>query len=490
MSLRETHDGLTRARPAAVGVDAGRIESFLDDVEAAGLSLHTLALHRRGHVAAEISWWPYRVDGPRVMHSVAKSFTACAIGLALEEKRFALTDRVVSFFPDHLPDAVDGRLAAMTVEDLLTMRTGHAEETSGSRWRSLQTSWIGAFFKIPVVHQPGTVYTYTSAASYMLSAILTRATGLTLHDYLQPRLFAPLGITGETWAVGPDGINPGGNGLTCTTLDILKLGALHAQRGVWNGRRILPESWVSEATRAHSAGGYGYHWVSAPNGTYAALGVFAQIVVVFPQYEATLALTAAVNGSQACERHMLPIVYRHFPAAFHDDVREDREAEGHLDGRARQAASVAPLVSLAEPAPDRAGALTYSMQQNALGITGLRLDLASDQCTLHLTDADGQHAVEMGIGRWIESETSVPGRDLHHGYDLRPARLVAGARWLDPQTLQMSWLFIETAFRDTVVCHFNGDSISVSRRVNVNSGRLSHPELIGQRLRSASGVRT
>ena len=474
-------DGLPRTRAGAVGVDAGRVEDFLDEVAAAGISLHNLLLHRRGHIAFESYWWPYDAGRPRVMHSVAKSFTACAIGLALAEGRFALTDPVVRFFPDRLPAAVDANLAAMTVEDLLTMRTGHAEETSGSRWRGLRSSWIEAFFKIPVVYRPGTVYTYTSAASYMLSAILTKTTGQTLHDYLRPRLFEPLGIVGETWDVGPDGINPGGNGLRCRTVDILKLGVLHAQMGLWNGHRILSERWVAEATRAHADSGYGYHWMAGLNGTYAAMGVFGQMVVVFPDAGATLALTAGVNGEHACSEKILPLVHKHFATAFHDDVVHDAEAEVRLRRRAEAAAVMTPLVSLTTLAQQRSGVLAYRLAENALGMKALRLEFGPDACTLHLTDAEGEHAIEMGVGRWIESETYVPGRDLHHGYELRPARIIAGARWRDADTLEMHWIFAETAFRDTVICRFRQEGITVSRSVNVNSGALSQPELVGWR---------
>ena len=473
-----------RARPGAVGVDARRVEAFLDAVDAAGLNLHSFVLHRREHVAVEIYWWPFRADRPRVMHSVAKSFTACAIGLALEEGRFALTDKVVSFFPDQLPPVVNDKLAAMTVEDLLTMRTGHGEETSGSRWRGLHTSWIEAFFKIPVVHQPGTVYVYTSAASYVLSAILTKTTGQTLHDYLRPRLFAPLGVVGETWDSGPDGINPGGNGLSCGTIDILKLGVLHAQQGVWNGRRILSEAWVNDATRAHSDSGYGYHWWVGPNRTYAAMGVFGQVVVVFPDQGATLAITAGINGNSACLERLLPVVNEHFPGVFHDDTCHDVEAETSLERRTARAAAMVPMVSPAEAAAENSGELLYRIDKNPLGVTRLRLELARDVCTLHLTDGAGEHAIRVGLGRWIEGETDMPGRDLHHGYDLQPARVVAGACWLDPNTLMMRWIFAETAFRDTVVCRFAGERIRVARGVNVNSGALSHPELSGERIQT------
>src|SRR5471032_233164 len=124
---------------------------------------------------------------------------------------------------------------------------------------------------------------YTSAASYMLSAILSRAADVTLHDYLKPRIFEPMGIEGESWDLGPDGINPGGNGLTARTADLLKLGILHAQGGLWEGRRILPEAWVTESTRpqGQEAGSrYGYHWAIRPKGAFSALGIFVQAVLV------------------------------------------------------------------------------------------------------------------------------------------------------------------------------------------------------------------
>jgi CubicO group peptidase (beta-lactamase class C family) len=254
-------DGLLRGRPGEVGIDPHAIADFLDDVDAAGLDLHTFTVHRQGRVVFEAARWPYDLARRRITHSFTKSVTACAIGMLLDEGRLALDDKVISFFPEHAPAEVDAKLAAMTVEDLLTMRTGHAQETSGILWRGIASSWIAEFFRIPIVYQPGTTYVYTSAASYMLSAIVTKITGERLHDFLKPRLFAPLGIVGECWDIGPDGLNPGGNGLTFTRADALKIGLLHAQGGVWDGRRLLSEAWVTAATRAH-APGYGYHWVT------------------------------------------------------------------------------------------------------------------------------------------------------------------------------------------------------------------------------------
>lgn len=471
-------DGLERAQPREADVNAAAVEAFLDDAAASGLELHGLMLHRGGRVVAEGWSWPYRADRPRIMHSVTKSVLASAIGMALDEGRFKLQDKVVSFFPEYLPAVVDDKLAAMTIEDLLTMRAGHAAETSGAIWRGIQTSWTAEFFKIPVVHMPGTTYTYTSAASYMLSAILTRVTGQTLHDYLKPRFFAPLGITGEQWDIGPDNINPGGNGLTMKTVDLLKLGVVHAQRGLWQGRRILSEAWINQATRSHGEDNYGYQWATAADGAYLAIGIFMQFVMVFPQHQATLAV---IGAEQEGSTVFLPVVQRHFPRAFEHMLSADEAALADARLRARLAAVARKPAIVSHPStkPAQISGKTYRVEPNAVGVTAVRFDFDAERCVFHLTEAGAEYRVVCGLRDWFETKTDVPGRELHHGYSLRFTQVVAGARWFDEGTLEMTWIFAQTAFRDTVVCRFEQDRVTLERRVNVNSAALSWPTLAG-----------
>jgi CubicO group peptidase (beta-lactamase class C family) len=474
-------DGLVRAQPSSVGVDANEVLAFLDAVDAEGLEMHSFMLHRHGRVVAEGWRAPYRADRPRILHSTAKSFTACAVGLAIEQGSFALSDKVLSFFPEQLPAVVSENLAAMTVEDLLTMRTGQESETSGALWRGLDSSWIAEFFKIPVVHPPGSTYVYTSAASYMLSAILTKTTGETLHDFLKPRLFRPLGITGETWDLGPDGINPGGNGLTARTVDLLKLGVLHAQGGLWEGRQVLPESWVNESTRAHVEQGdsrYGYHWSIRPKAAFSALGIFVQGALVYRDHGAVIAVTGAMEKS----RVLFPHVERHFPKAF-SGQGGSAAADERL--RARLATWRLPrsVADAGSALAARVSGVDYAMEPNARGISHLRVDFRDGQCVFELRDAEGGHSVTAGVGHWIEGRTDMPGSDLHHGYRLRGARVVASAGWIDEHTLEMTWIFAETAFRDRVVCRFDDDTIRFKRRVNVNMDLREHPELSGVAVR-------
>jgi CubicO group peptidase (beta-lactamase class C family) len=471
-------DGMKRAEPRDAGVNSAVVAAFLDDAAASGLEIHGLMLYRAGRVAVEGWWWPYRADRPRIMHSVTKSVMASAIGLALQEGRFRLQDKVVSFFPEYLPAGVDDKLASMTVENLLTMRAGHAAETSGSIWRGIHTSWTAEFFKIPVVYQPGTTFMYTSAASYMLSAILTKVTGETLHDYLRPRFFEPLGIKDEQWDIGPDNINPGGNGLTMKTADLLKLGVLHAQRGIWEGRRVLAQEWIAEATRSHGPDNYGYQWATAADGAYLAIGIFMQFVMVFPRQQATLAV---VGASQEGSKLFLPVVQRHFPLSFETQLpaAEAAKADERLRARLNAAGSAPQIVSYPAKSAARISGKTFRIEPNAAGVTAVRFVFENDRCVFHLADADGDHTVVCGLQDWIESHTNIPGADLHHGYTLESAVVVASARWLDENTLQMTWIFADTAFRDTVICSFDSDRVTATRSVNVNSAALTWPKLSG-----------
>lgn len=471
-------DGLPRGRPEDAGLDPRVVQAFLDEVSAAGLELHSFMLSRGGRVISEGWWWPYAPALPHMMHSLTKSVTACAVGLALQEGRFSLSDKVVSFYPEHLPPVVSDNLAAMTVRDLLTMRTGQAIETSGAEWRPLKTSWIAEFYKIPVVYRPGTRFVYTSAASYMLSAIITRTTGQRMRDYLQPRLFAPLGITDVNWDVGPEDINPGGNGLSWRTADITKLCMLHAQNGRWGGRQLLPPAWVAAATRREDGDSdYGYQWWIGPGDAYYALGLFCQIGIVFPRHDAVLALTSAINGSE----HVLPIVWKHFPSAFAAaPIPRDEAAWRALSRRTAGLDLLAPLPVTASPVQARVSGRPYAIAANDDGVTAVRFDFEDGRCVFTQVDARGAHQIAAGLGRWIEGATTMTGAKLHHEYEPDSMPVVAGAVWTDPNTLRMTWQFVESAFRDTVICRFDGDAMTLDRSVNVNSAALSLPTLRGR----------
>lgn len=466
--------GLVRSAPSAKGIDAAQIAAFLDDVEGAGLDLHDLMIWRDGSVVAEGWHWPYRADRLRMTHSMTKSVTACAIGLLIDEGRLSLADRVATFFPEEDIEA-GTRQARMTIEDLLTMRSGHASEVSGSIWRGIGTSWVREFFRIPVVFEPGTKHVYSSAASYMLSAIVSRVTGETIEAYLKPRLFDPLGMRDVRWDIGPDGVNPGGNGISMRTEDGLKFGILHAQKGVWEGKQLLPPSWVEAATRAHGVPDYGYHWVIG-DGYYAALGVFVQMILIFPDANAVIAL----NGAMEESRVLLPHLRKHFPAAFRQAGSD--QADAALAQRLAMWPAEPHLVSLA---PGDAARLAgrWSVNENGLGISEFRMAFDEQRVHVMFVDAEGEYGVVAGHECWTETVTDLRGASLHHGYRLAGAPTIAGGHWIAPNEYELVVHFVETAFRDTFRFRLARGELAIERFVNINSGDRVWPLLTAVRAR-------
>jgi CubicO group peptidase (beta-lactamase class C family) len=494
-------DGIPRKRPEAVGANPSAILDFVSAMESSGGELHSLMIYRRGGVIAEGWWSPYRPELLHMQHSLTKSVTATAVGIAIGEGRFSLSDKVVSFFPEHLPTNVSEHLAAMTVRDLATMRIGARVTVSGKQWRPYQTSWIKKFFELPIPDPPGTTFLYSSAPSYMLSAIVQKTTGQTTHEYLKPRFFEPLQIEGIAWDVSPEGINPGGNGLSCKTSDLLKLAAVHLQGGKWRDRQIVPKDWVTAALSPQvSAGsdisplisalnkengsnvklapwhGYGYQWWMGPGRAAFAGGAFGQYSILMPDYDLALAITAAqpISAGEA----LLPLVWEHAPRI----VDESKAASG-ADVRLRQHLRHLRLISPPAYTPSsRTASLSrkFNIQPNDQGITAVSFEFLKNECRFKIWDAHGEHAVDVGLGRFAEGRTNVTSHTLHYEYE--PAdgmRVAAFGEWKDADTFVMTWQFIESAFRDTVTCHLEGDQLLIDRKVNVNNGPLSVPTIRG-----------
>lgn len=473
-------DGFVRASPSARGIDACSIGLFLDQADTLGVELNSFMLWRAGAVVAEGWWWPYRPDLRHMMHSATKSFLSAAVGLAISEGKFALDDRISSFFPKHAPLFASENRGAITVADLLTQTSGHARGASGSQWRRIPTSWIAEFLKIDVPFQPGTVFRYSSATSFMLSAIITRTTGDNVHSFIKPRLLEPLGIDDLTWDMGPENINPGGNGISARTADLLKLAVLHHQGGIWNGQRVLPADWVGASVTPKRGNPYGYHWWVGPGATYYAYGVFGQFAFVFPEHDAILVTTAAAPYG---EETLRSLVWHHFPAMFDRALpASPATGEAALADRLARLRLLPALSSVRSKLERDISDVVFRADDNDDAIEWIKLRFDEDRCVFTAKVAEREHEVIIGLCEWIEGHTTMPGGFLHHGYDPPTLRVVAGGRWSAPNRFDMTWQFNETAFRDTVSITFDGaDALTLLRSVNTNSTLPVRPPVVARR---------
>jgi CubicO group peptidase (beta-lactamase class C family) len=325
---------LPRSSPEAQGVSSAGVRAFVEAANQKINTLHSFMLVRHGQVVAEGWWKPEAADKPHVLHSLSKSFTSTAVGLAIEEGKLKLDDHVLKFFPDEAPADPSDNLKAMTVRDLLTMNCGHDVEPK----RTADVLWAKTFLAHPVPHKPGTHFQYNSMGTYMLSAIVQKVTGQTVHDYLSLRLFKPLGIENPKWETSPQGINCGGWGLYLRTEDVAKFGQLYLQKGKWNGQQLVPEKWVEEATKYQVPNkdapsgrgnkpdwqqGYGYQFWQCQHGAFRGDGANGQFCIVIPKEDAVIAITAQTGDMQA----EINVVWDKLLPAFHDKPLEANAAE-------------------------------------------------------------------------------------------------------------------------------------------------------------------
>ncbi len=470
---------LRRTTPETQGISARAILGFVDAVDREIRHLHGFMLLRHGAVVADGWWSPYAPERPHMLFSLSKSFTSTAVGLAVAEGRLTVDDKVIDFFPDDLPHRISPNLAAMRVRHLLSMSTGHAEDTTGPMVNRRDGNWAREFLRRSVKYAPGTHFLYNTGATYMLSAIVQQLTGLGLVDYLRPRLFDPLGIDYAVWETCPRGIATGGFGLSVKLDAIARFGQLYLQNGMWEGRQLVPAEWIAEATRSHIDNrpnenidwiqGYGYQFWRCRHNIYRGDGAFGQYCIVMPEQDAVLAINSGVTNMQA----VLDLVWDHLlPAMGTGALPADAAADEQL--QARLAALAIPPQAGAADSPTAASVsgCTYRFEKNDQRIADFTLTFGNDGATFSLKEGRRRHNLRLGHGVWAEGKPIAFGRT-------EPGPVYGSGGWIDANTYVVAMCFVETPFCPTITLKFDGDRVEYTYRNNVAFGPTEQPTLIG-----------
>ncbi len=324
---------IERAESAeSVGVSSKVVQAFVDRCMELNKELHSLMVIRHGKVACEAYRDPFGPEYKHMMYSVSKSFTSTAIGFAIDEGYFSLDTRFVEIFPEARGNKPDPYLEKMTVEDLLSMRSGLSVTPFMDKTKD---RWFHDIINSAWVSEPGTEFLYISENMYLLCCIIHKVTGMSVIDYLTPRFFEPLGIIDPYWETCPRGIETGGWGLMIRTEDLAKLTLCYQQGGRFGGKQIVPEWWVKTATSYHSDNsknedldsrqGYGYcFWRNGGyKNSYRADGMFSQFGIVFEDLDACFVMT----GGEIDEQRMRDVVWEYFPKAFDDNASVEDAVE-------------------------------------------------------------------------------------------------------------------------------------------------------------------
>ena len=462
---------LPRSTPEMQGISSSAISKFLDAVSTSKQEFHSLMILRHGHVVAESWWAPYSFEHREQLYSLSKSFTSTAIGFAVTEGLLSVDDPIIKFFPDELPAEISENLAALKVKHLLMMGVGHAKDSIMLLEASpVGVTWEKTFLSQPVVFKPGSQFMYNSGASYMLSSIVKRVSGKTAHEYLRTRLYEPLDIQGATWTENFEGVNMGASHLRMKTENLAKFGQMYLQKGMWNGKKVLSEKWIAEATskqiengKNDSSWGYGYgyqFWLNPPGG-FRADGAFGQFSMVLPDQDAVIVITSESIDTKTT----MQLVWDGLiPAMTNTTLPEDSADIIQLRNDLKALKYDPPKMETRSAIASKISGKEYVLDKNQFNARAVSFKFVGDRCIFSLME-EGKPDIVItnGLNYWIREGNLKP--SPHSLFSLRridfDSIVAASATWQDENTLLLTWRFIETVHGDSLTCTFDKDKLNI-----------------------------
>lgn len=242
------------------------------------------------------------------LQSTSKSVTSALIGIAIDKGYIpSVNEPISTYFPQILESGSEYK-SQITIWNLLTHTTGlNASDTANWNEWLASDNWVNYVLERPATSRPGTVFSYFTGNTHLLSAIIQQATGKTAYEFGEEYLFDPLDMDSVECSTDPQGISDGGNGFAMNVYDMAKFGELYLNNGNWNGEQIISEQWVKDSTtlqfdRSSGSADYGYQWWVRTFGennhpAYFAQGHYGQYIFVVPDLNLVVAITSHYEGS-------------------------------------------------------------------------------------------------------------------------------------------------------------------------------------------------
>jgi CubicO group peptidase (beta-lactamase class C family) len=274
--------------------------------------LHSLLVQWRGSLVLERYYNGLSATRQANIKSASKSIISALVGIAIERKMIPDVDTpIVKYFPELAKDK-DPRKADITIEDLLTMRSG-LESTSNRNYGAwvLSRNWVRHALSRPLLSEPGSDVDYSTGNTHLLSAILTRATGASTWQFAQNALARPLGFSLARWPQDPQGIYFGGNDMVLTPRQMVAFGELYLNEGRVEGRQVVPSEWIEDSWIPRGRSGfsgqlYGYSWWMRDLGgydAYYAWGFGGQYIFVVPDLDLVVVTTSSSTVAEDRRSH-------------------------------------------------------------------------------------------------------------------------------------------------------------------------------------------
>lgn len=463
---------LESVRPESVGVKLHGLLSFVKAAERAGIQLHSFMLIRHGKIASELYYRPFQKNLKHNLYSCSKSIAATAVGFAVAENRIELDQPICDLLKEKLDAPAHPYISALTVEHLLKMATPFSNFID-----PVTDDWTREFLNAPPDHYPGTLFGYDTSGTHALCEIVQRVTKQTLHQYLAPRLFEPIGITDIEWEMSLFGINRGGGGVRMTTRDMARFGLLYVNRGRCENRQILPEGWAQRATARHidssnaigmygGSIGYGYQFWCLPENAFACLGLGGQMIVGLPKQDCVFVTTANTMNGAGGSYQALDLFWAYICPAIHNaPISLNEQAYQDWSALEQRASVILPDGTLQSTRFKQLQGRTF-YSQKAKVFNSVKLRCEDGDCVLALEGENGEDCIRFRFGEYAFSKTplqkyiceyqfwghySFPGQ----ANPRQRSRCATIGTWTDKDTLIIKTHLLDTVQSFTITAHFD-----------------------------------
>lgn len=464
---------LPRASAGECGVSLNGINNLFEDFKKNNVGLHSFMLVKDGAVAFESYAAPFFEEATHSVYSISKSVLSIALSFALDEGLLSLDTLFVDVFPKYKKTR-DKYLKKLSVYDLISMRSGKRLSVLMKK----SDDWVDDFARAAWDFEPGTDFRYVNENYYVLSEMICTISGVSLTEYLTPRLYEPLGIEPPFWETSPKGFEAGGWGIHLKTEDIAKLVLCCQNDGVFENRQVIDAEYIKKATsslsetsgsqrKSDSKAGYGFGFWQCENkyADFRLEGMYSQYAISLKAFNACIVTTSTCADLQLT----LDVLWRHLEELFEGkntsaklpELPEEKPVKGERNRKTEERISGSVYKIKRKRFLKRIGreVSVFSMQtiyfakEKGGNINNIRFDFEKDRLYFSWNEHETfRNKIACGLnGQWEISEMTLGEVKLC---------VYSYARWLDGERLEITVLPVGEAALRRFVFEFSDDRIT------------------------------